>query len=122
MSRSSGFSGVGRGAVLALVALLGAGLLAAPPAAAQDGTLILLADDTLKETRRAIFSGLANQVGTLPNPTGGGFVFRFDPTLGVFDEVVAKFALAAGSLGNVRTTTLKAFTEAEFRKIVAALP
>lgn len=38
------------------------------------------------------------------------------------DEVVAKFVLATGSAGNVRTTTLKAFTEEEFRKIVAGLP
>jgi uncharacterized protein with GYD domain len=35
---------------------------------------------------------------------------------------MTQFALATGSLGNVRTTTLTAFTEAEFRDIVAALP
>ncbi len=62
----------------------------------------------------------------------GGELKEFYLTLGAYDlvivaeapndEVVAKFALAAGSLGNVRTTTLKAFPEAEFRKIVAALP
>ena len=38
------------------------------------------------------------------------------------DEVVAKFALTLGSQGNVRTTTLKAFSEAEFGEIVAGLP
>ncbi len=38
------------------------------------------------------------------------------------DEVVARFVLAVGALGNVRTTTLKAFTETEFRDIVAGLP
>ncbi len=38
------------------------------------------------------------------------------------DEVAAKFVLGLGLLGNVRTTTLKAFTEAEFRDIVAGLP
>ncbi len=38
------------------------------------------------------------------------------------DEVIAKFTLASGSLGNVRTTTLKAFPEPEYRKIIAALP
>jgi uncharacterized protein with GYD domain len=38
------------------------------------------------------------------------------------DETVAKIALAIGSLGNVHTNTLRAFTEDEFRKIVAALP
>ena len=38
------------------------------------------------------------------------------------DEVVARFVLATGAQGNVRTTTLKAFTQAEFRDIVAGLP
>ena len=34
------------------------------------------------------------------------------------DEAVAKIALGLGSGGNVRTQTLKAFGEAEYRKIV----
>ncbi len=38
------------------------------------------------------------------------------------DETVAKFVLAAGSHGNVRTTTLKAFSEDEFRSIIGSLP
>ena len=38
------------------------------------------------------------------------------------DETVAKFVLMLGSAGNVRTTTLKAFTEAEYRKLVSSLP
>jgi len=38
------------------------------------------------------------------------------------DETAAKLALSIGSLGNVRTETLRAFTEDEFRKIIAALP
>ena len=38
------------------------------------------------------------------------------------DEAVAKFVLAVGSAGNVRTTTLKAFPEAEYRKIIQGLP
>jgi len=37
------------------------------------------------------------------------------------DDSMAKFALALGAAGNVRTTTLKAFTEDSYRKIVAAL-
>ncbi len=37
------------------------------------------------------------------------------------DEALAKFLLKIGSLGNVRTTTLKAYPEAEYRKIIAAL-
>jgi uncharacterized protein with GYD domain len=37
------------------------------------------------------------------------------------DEACAKFTLAAGSLGNITTETLKAFSEPEFRKIVGSL-
>jgi uncharacterized protein with GYD domain len=37
------------------------------------------------------------------------------------DEAVAKVALALGSGGNVRTETLKAFSEAEYRKILQNL-
>jgi uncharacterized protein with GYD domain len=35
---------------------------------------------------------------------------------------VAKFALALGSIGNVRSRTVRAWTEAEFMKIVSELP
>jgi uncharacterized protein with GYD domain len=38
------------------------------------------------------------------------------------DEAAAKFALGTAMQGNVRTETLRAFSEAEFMKIVAALP
>ena len=38
------------------------------------------------------------------------------------DETVAKLALAIASGGAIRTETLRAFTEAEYRKIIAALP
>jgi uncharacterized protein with GYD domain len=37
------------------------------------------------------------------------------------DEAVAQVALALGSAGNVRTTTLKAFSEAEYRQIIQTL-
>jgi uncharacterized protein with GYD domain len=37
------------------------------------------------------------------------------------DEAVARIALALGAAGNVRTTTLKAFSEAEYRQIVQTL-
>jgi uncharacterized protein with GYD domain len=37
------------------------------------------------------------------------------------DEAGARFMLATGALGNVTTQTLKAFTEDEYRKIVASL-
>jgi uncharacterized protein with GYD domain len=38
------------------------------------------------------------------------------------DEVLAKFALATSSQGNVRTETMRAFNEEEYRRIVAGLP
>lgn len=38
------------------------------------------------------------------------------------DDAVAKFALALGSIGNVRSTSLKAFTEQEYRNIIETLP
>lgn len=62
----------------------------------------------------------------------GGDLKAFYLTLGQYDivtiaeapsdDVIAKFALALGSAGNVRTTTLKAFPEAEYRKIIQGLP
>lgn len=38
------------------------------------------------------------------------------------DETMAKLLLSIGTLGNVSTQTLRAFTEDEFRKLVAGLP
>ena len=38
------------------------------------------------------------------------------------DEAVARFSLALGARGNVRTTTMKTFTEQEFRKLLDKLP
>jgi len=38
------------------------------------------------------------------------------------DDVCAKFMLSVSSLGNVTTQTLKAFSEDEYRKIIASLP
>jgi len=37
------------------------------------------------------------------------------------DEAFAKFTLPLGALGNVTTETLRAFTEAEYRKIIGGL-
>lgn len=37
------------------------------------------------------------------------------------DEAMAKFALVLGGAGNVRTKTLKAFSETEYRAIVSSL-
>jgi len=38
------------------------------------------------------------------------------------DEAVTKFSLALASIGNVRCTSLKAYTEEEYRRIVESLP
>src|SRR3989304_738835 len=38
------------------------------------------------------------------------------------DDTVAKLLLAIGAQGNIRTETFRAFTEEEYRKIIAALP
>jgi uncharacterized protein with GYD domain len=64
--------------------------------------------------------------------TAGGKVIFFYKTMGEYDmvtltelpndEAASRLLLATGALGNVRTTTLKAFTEAEYRKIIASLP
>ena len=37
-------------------------------------------------------------------------------------DTVAKAALTIGSLGNVRTETLRAFKEDEYKKVIADLP
>ena len=62
----------------------------------------------------------------------GGVMKDFYMTMGTYDivivsdfpsdEAAAAFALGAGSGGNLRSTTLKAFSESEYRKIIAALP
>ncbi|MEW6245371.1 MAG: GYD domain-containing protein [Nitrospirota bacterium] len=61
----------------------------------------------------------------------GGEVKSFYMTQGAFDavlifevpndEAAAKFLLKTGSAGNVRTTTLKAYPEADYRKIMESL-
>lgn len=61
----------------------------------------------------------------------GGKVHSWYLTMGRFDavlisefpsdEAAAKFTLSVGSLGNVTTETLKAFTEPEYRKIVGGI-
>ena len=38
------------------------------------------------------------------------------------DEAVAKFALSSASQGFVRTETMRAFTEEEYRRIISGLP
>ena len=38
------------------------------------------------------------------------------------DQAIAKFCLTLGARGGVRTETLPAFTEADYRKLIASLP
>jgi uncharacterized protein with GYD domain len=38
------------------------------------------------------------------------------------DETYARLTLAVAALGNIRTKTLRAFTEEEYRRIVGGLP
>jgi uncharacterized protein with GYD domain len=62
----------------------------------------------------------------------GSELTAFYPTMGRYDIVTiseapddaaaAKVALTVGSAGNVTTETMRAFTEDEYREIVAALP
>jgi len=62
----------------------------------------------------------------------GGKLIGFYLTMGQYDlvvigefpddETVARSALAGGSQGFVRTETFRAFTEDEYRKIIASLP
>ena len=62
----------------------------------------------------------------------GGKVIGFYVVMGEYDyvavgeapidEVATTFALALGSLGNVRTTTLRAYTKEEFAAMVKKLP
>ena len=62
----------------------------------------------------------------------GGELKEFYMVMGQYDmvvvgeapnaEAVSKIALAIGSGGEVRTETLRAFTEDEYRKVIAELP
>jgi len=61
----------------------------------------------------------------------GGKIHSWFLTMGKYDAVIisefpnddaaASFMLKTGSLGNVTTQTMKAFTEDEYRKLVASL-
>ena len=62
----------------------------------------------------------------------GGEIKEFYLTMGQYDMVVigeapdgetaARMNLKLGSKGSIRTETLRAFTEDEYRKIIAAVP
>ncbi len=62
----------------------------------------------------------------------GGKMIGFYLTMGKYDEVLiiecpsdeiaVTMGLSTGSQGNIRTETLKAFSEAEYRNIIAKIP
>ena len=62
----------------------------------------------------------------------GGKMTHLFLTMGAYDlvaisefpdaEAAAKFTLTIGSAGNVRTTTLQAFTEGQMREIIGSMP
>ena len=70
--------------------------------------------------------------GVQPAEAMGGKVLGFYATMGEYDyvsigefpndEVATTFLLALGSLGNVKTTTMKAFSSDQFKEIVGKLP
>ena len=97
MAGRSWFSGIWRLAVLTLGLWALALAAAVPWAAAQQfqpasgSPLDLGVFNVFQQTRDALFSGLANNIGTLPNPTGGGFTYTFDPSLGVFTRSSESF-------------------------------
>lgn len=62
----------------------------------------------------------------------GGRIVFFYMTMGQYDlatlaefpndETAARFLLTLGGLGSIRSVTLKAFTEDEFRQIIGGMP
>ncbi len=64
--------------------------------------------------------------------TAGGEIKHWYLTMGEYDAIViaeapddetaARMALAMGARGHVRTQTLRAFDEADYKKIIAAAP
>ncbi len=92
-------------------------------------TLFKLTDKGIKDIKNApkrIEEGLKSFEAM------GGKVIGFYTVLGEYDyvsigeapndEVAMTFMLGIGTQGNVRSTTLKAFTQDEFSAIVAKLP
>lgn len=69
-------------AALVVLAGLAGALTVASPAGAQS---------FIPELRKALFDGLIGAVGSIPNPNGGGFTYRFDPTIGTFTRSTEDF-------------------------------
>ncbi len=95
-------------------------------------TYIMLVDFTDQGIRHIKESpDRLNDAKELAKSLGGSFMNVY-LTLGAHDFVAtldlpddaaaAKFALALGTIGRVRTTTLKAFSEEEFKSFITELP
>jgi hypothetical protein len=102
--------------VLTLGLVAGAGTVAIPQAAGQ-----VFVEDTFLSYREALFSDLASQISALPNPTGGGFTYTFDPALGVFTRSTESFgpvfANRAETTGRGKFTINASFSHHTFDEI-----
>ena len=95
-------------------------------------TYILLADYTDQGIRNVKESPARLDAAKELIRSLGGELQQFYLTMGSHDMVViadlpsdesaAQLALKLGSLGNIRTTTLKALSESAYRNIIAELP
>jgi hypothetical protein len=78
-------------------------------------------DPTFREARAAVINGLANNIGTLPSPSGGALTFRLDPTVGVFtrdsDTLGPIFTDRYQTTGKSRLTITGAYTRHTFDDI-----
>jgi hypothetical protein len=106
--------------------LISAGLLVGLVAGARDvaaqGAVFDIGDtQQLVQVRKALASGLANQVGALPNPSSGGFTYTFSPTLGVFtrttDSFGPIFAERAETTGQGKITLTASYTRHTFDSV-----
>jgi len=95
-------------------------------------TYIILGNYTQQGIANIKDSPARSEVEKKAVEAAGGKWLGFYLTVGRYDfvliaqapdsETMAKLLLAAGAQGNVRTETLSAFTEGEFKEIVAGLP
>ena len=92
-------------------------------------TLYTLTDQGIRNIRQAP-NRLQSAIKAVE--AAGGKLLSFYLTMGQYDyvivseapndEAVAALALSIGSLGNVRSTTMRAFTQQEYVNIIKKLP
>jgi hypothetical protein len=120
MSRQLWFSRISQSAIAFAVFLLPVGTLS-DRAIAQPLKSIGVLDPSFTAFRAAIYAGISEQSGTLPLPTGGGFTYRRDPTLGVFtrttDSFGPIFADRADTTGRGTFTLSTAYTRQAFNSL-----